>query len=44
MTDIPLFPLNTVLFPGGRLPLRIFEQRYMDMANACATARPSASA
>jgi uncharacterized protein len=24
-----------VLFPGGRLPLRIFEQRYMDMAKAC---------
>ena len=35
MKDIPLFPLNTVLFPGGRLPLRIFEQRYMDMAKAC---------
>ena len=34
-TDLPLFPLNTVLFPGGRLPLRIFEQRYMDMAKAC---------
>jgi len=33
--DLPLFPLNTVLFPGGRLPLRIFEQRYMDMAKAC---------
>lgn len=32
---IPLFPLGTVLFPGGRLPLRIFEQRYMDMAKAC---------
>jgi len=30
-TDIPLFPLNTVLFPGGHLPLRIFEQRYIDM-------------
>jgi Lon protease-like protein len=27
--------LNTVLFPAGRLPLRIFEQRYMDMAKAC---------
>jgi Lon protease-like protein len=35
MTEIALFPLNTVLFPGGRLPLRIFEQRYMDMAKAC---------
>lgn len=33
--DLPLFPLQTVLFPGGRLPLRIFEQRYMDMAKAC---------
>jgi uncharacterized protein len=35
LTDVPLFPLNTVLFPGGRLPLRIFEQRYMDMAKTC---------
>jgi uncharacterized protein len=35
VTEIPLFPLNTVLFPGGRLPLRIFEQRYMNMAKAC---------
>jgi Lon protease-like protein len=32
---VPLFPLGSVLFPGGRLPLRIFEQRYMDMAKAC---------
>lgn len=32
---IPLFPLNVVLFPGGRLPLKIFEQRYMDMAKVC---------
>lgn len=32
---LPLFPLHAVLFPGGRLPLRIFEQRYMDMAKAC---------
>jgi uncharacterized protein len=29
--EIALFPLNTVLFPGGPLPLRIFEPRYMDM-------------
>lgn len=29
--EIPLFPLNAVLFPGGRLSLRVFEQRYMDM-------------
>lgn len=33
--DIPLFPLNTVLFPGGLLPLKVFEQRYLDMAAAC---------
>jgi uncharacterized protein len=31
----PLFPLNTVLFPGGVLPLRIFEQRYLEMTKAC---------
>lgn len=29
--EVPLFPLNTVLFPGGPLPLRIFEPRYLDM-------------
>ena len=34
-TDIPLFPLPTVLFPGGYLPLRIFEQRYIDMVREC---------
>jgi len=33
--DIALFPLNAVLFPGGLLPLKIFETRYMDMARAC---------
>lgn len=32
---IPLFPLNTVLFPGGVQALKIFEQRYLDMAAAC---------
>ena len=32
---IPLFPLNTVLFPGGVLPLRIFEPRYLDMVSQC---------
>ena len=31
LIEIPLFPLNTVLFPGGPLPLRIFEPRYMEM-------------
>ena len=29
--SIPLFPLGTVLYPGGVLPLRIFEPRYLDM-------------
>lgn len=33
--SIPLFPLHTVLFPGGVLPLRIFEARYLDMVSAC---------
>lgn len=33
--SVPLFPLQTVLFPGSMLPLRIFEARYMDMAKAC---------
>lgn len=32
---IPLFPLRTVLFPGGILPLRIFEPRYVDMIRHC---------
>lgn len=32
---IPLFPLQTVLFPGGALPLRIFEPRYLDMVSRC---------
>ena len=32
---IPLFPLNTVLFPEGVLPLRIFEPRYLDMISNC---------
>ncbi len=33
--ELPLFPLNTVLFPGGKLPLRVFETRYMDMTKGC---------
>jgi Lon protease-like protein len=35
MVELPLFPLNTVLFPGGLLPLRIFEPRYLDMVGRC---------
>jgi uncharacterized protein len=33
--SIALFPLNIVLFPQGRLPLRIFETRYIDMVRGC---------
>lgn len=33
--DLPLFPLNTVLFPGMTLPLHIFEPRYLWMINEC---------
>lgn len=32
---LPLFPLHTVLFPDGVLPLRIFEQRYIEMTKEC---------
>ncbi|ABM43366.1 peptidase S16, lon domain protein [Acidovorax sp. JS42] len=35
LTSLPLFPLNTVLFPGGVLPLRVFEVRYLDMVRKC---------
>ena len=33
--EIPLFPLGTVLFSGGQLPLKIFEARYLDMVSNC---------
>ncbi len=33
--SLPLFPLPLVLFPGARLPLRIFESRYLDMVREC---------
>ncbi len=35
LTSLPLFPLDTVLFPGGWLPLRVFEVRYLDMIGRC---------
>jgi Lon protease-like protein len=35
MMQVPIFPLNTVVFPGGLLPLRIFEQRYLEMTKRC---------
>lgn len=35
LSDVPIFALHTVLFPGGVLPLRVFEQRYIEMTKAC---------
>ena len=35
LTQLPLFPLESVLFPGGLLPLQIFEVRYLDMIGRC---------
>ena len=35
LSSLPLFPLGSVLYPGGLLPLRIFEVRYLDMIGKC---------
>ncbi len=35
LTELPLFPLNMVLFPGMHLPLHIFEERYKAMVRTC---------
>ena len=35
MTELPLFPLSAVLLPHGRMPLQIFEQRYLDLVRHC---------
>jgi Lon protease-like protein len=35
MMDLPLFPLNTVVFPGWPMPLHIFEPRYKEMVRYC---------
>jgi Lon protease-like protein len=35
MSELPLFPLQTILLPDGRLALRIFEARYLDMVARC---------
>jgi uncharacterized protein len=35
LQSLPLFPLGSVLFPGGVLPLRVFEVRYLDMVRKC---------
>jgi Lon protease-like protein len=34
-SPLPLFPLRTVLFPGGRLSLKVFEARYLDLVSTC---------
>jgi Lon protease-like protein len=33
--ELPLFPLDTVLFPGATMPLHIFEERYKEMIGLC---------
>ena len=33
--ELPLFPLSSVLFPGGRIALRIFAQRYLELVRSC---------
>jgi len=33
--NIPIFPLNSIIFPDGCLPLKIFEPRYLDMVSEC---------
>ena len=35
LVQLPLFPLNLVLFPGMDLPLHIFEERYKNMIGDC---------
>jgi Lon protease-like protein len=35
LIELPLFPLSSVLFPGGKLQLRIFEPRYLDLVREC---------
>lgn len=38
--ELPVFPLHTVLFPGGELPLRIFELRYRRLVDECGKDKP----
>jgi Lon protease-like protein len=35
LADLPLFPLQSVLFPGAQLQLRVFEARYLDLVSRC---------
>ena len=38
--ELPLFPLNTVLYPQGELPLRVFELRYRRLLDECGKQHP----
>ena len=40
LQSLPLFPLNTVLYPGGSLQLQIFEVRYLDLIGRCQKPEP----
>lgn len=40
MSELPVFPLHTVLFPGAALPLRIFELRYRRLVDECGKDKP----
>src|ERR687897_193711 len=40
MPSLPLFPLGSVLLPGARLPLQLFEARYLELARALAERQP----
>ena len=33
--QLPLFPLSSIVMPGGLMPLRLFERRYIDMVKEC---------
>lgn len=35
LMNVPLFPLNSIVLPGGRIPLQLFEPRYIDMLSRC---------
>ena len=39
-TELALFPLNQVLFPGGGVPLRVFELRYRRLLDECGRTQP----
>lgn len=35
LSSVPLFPLNSIILPKGRIPLQLFEPRYIDMLTRC---------